>query len=126
MTTLYIAGPMTGYPDLNFAAFDEAAEQLRAAGYDVINPADEDRRLGIDNSDAAQKLMGEAEFNEAMKRDIPLVLSVDGVALLPGWRKSRGANIEHDVCRAIGNPAMNVNAWLFKASKEQSLLSRSN
>lgn len=117
---------MTGYPDLNFAAFDEAAAQLRAAGYDVINPADGDRELGIDTSDAAQKLAGEKEFNEAMKRDIPLVLGADGVALLHGWRRSRGANIEHDVCRAIGNPAMTVEAWLFQASKQKSLALRSN
>lgn len=125
MTTLYIAGPMSGYEDFNFPAFDEAAEQLTAAGYDVINPAEEDRKLGIDPS-MPQSLFTEQDYHEAMKRDIPLVLSVDGVALLPGWRRSRGANIEHDVCRAIGNPAMMVEAWLFKASKEKSLLSRSN
>lgn len=116
---------MSGYEDFNFPAFDEAAEELRAAGYDVVNPAEEDRKLGIDPS-MPQSLFTEADFNEAMKRDIPLVLSVDGVALLPGWRRSRGANIEHDVCRAIGNPAMTVQAWLFQASKERALISRSN
>jgi hypothetical protein len=125
VTTLYIAGPMTGYQDFNFPAFDEAAEQLRAAGYDVINPADVDRSLGIDPA-VASLHPSEQAFHEAMKRDIPLVLSADGIALLTGWRQSRGALVEYDVCRAIGHPAMNVDAWLFRASKEQSLLSRSN
>jgi hypothetical protein len=116
---------MTGYQDFNFPAFDEAAEQLRAAGYDVINPADVDRSLGIDPQ-VASLMPTEEAFNAAMRRDIPLVLSADGVALLMGWRQSRGAVIEHDVCRAIGNPAMTVAAWLFKASTEQSLSLRSN
>jgi hypothetical protein len=116
---------MTGIEDFNFPAFDEAAELLRAAGYDVINPADVDRSLGIDPK-VAQITFQESDYNAAMRRDIPLVLGADGVALLHGWRRSRGANIEHDVCRAIGNPAMTVEAWLFRASKEKSLALRSN
>lgn len=37
---IYDSGPMTGLPGLNFPAFDAAAKQLRAAGYDVVNPAE--------------------------------------------------------------------------------------
>lgn len=37
---LYIAGPMTGLPDLDFPAFHEAAAKLRAQGHEVINPAE--------------------------------------------------------------------------------------
>ena len=33
MTRIYIAGPMTGYPELNFPAFHAAANSLRAQGY---------------------------------------------------------------------------------------------
>jgi hypothetical protein len=38
VTTLYIAGPMTGIPDSNYPAFNQAEIELRAAGYDVLNP----------------------------------------------------------------------------------------
>ena len=37
---IYIAGPMTGLPELNFPAFHAEAARLRAFGYEVINPAE--------------------------------------------------------------------------------------
>ncbi|MFG9313326.1 DUF4406 domain-containing protein [Pseudomonas aeruginosa] len=37
---IYIAGPMTGYKDYNFPAFNAQAEALRGLGYHVENPAD--------------------------------------------------------------------------------------
>ena len=40
LPTLYIAGPMRGYPDHNFPAFRAAAAALRRAGYGVVNPAE--------------------------------------------------------------------------------------
>lgn len=37
---LYIAGPMTGYPDANYPAFHVARDALLAHGYQVVSPAD--------------------------------------------------------------------------------------
>lgn len=37
---VYISGPMSGLPDLNFPAFNAAAQQLRELGLDAVNPAD--------------------------------------------------------------------------------------
>lgn len=39
---LYISGPMTDMPNHNYLAFNEAAKQLREAGYEVLNPAELD------------------------------------------------------------------------------------
>ncbi|WP_149528154.1 DUF4406 domain-containing protein, partial [Escherichia coli] len=36
---IYIAGPMTGYPDYNRAAFNAKASALMAEGHIVLNPA---------------------------------------------------------------------------------------
>jgi hypothetical protein len=36
----YVAGPMTGIKDFNYPAFNAVAEDLRAQGYEVENPAD--------------------------------------------------------------------------------------
>ena len=45
---IYIAGPMSGYPDLNWDAFDEKEKQLTSAGFEVVNPARMDREIGLD------------------------------------------------------------------------------
>ena len=37
---VYLAGPMTGLPQFNFPAFDNAEKDLQARGYDVVPPAD--------------------------------------------------------------------------------------
>lgn len=119
MTILYLAGPMTGYPEFNFPAFDEAAAELRAVGYEVINPAEVDRALGFDPR--SEDEYTDENYHAAMRRDIPLVMKADGVALLPGWRASRGANLEHDVARAIGNQAMTVRAWVYAATRQRAV-----
>ncbi len=46
--TIYIAGPMSGYPQYNFPAFDEARDELRENGWQVVSPADMDREHGLD------------------------------------------------------------------------------
>lgn len=38
--TTYLAGPMTGLPDLNFPTFHARAAELRALGHEVVNPAE--------------------------------------------------------------------------------------
>ena len=38
--TIYVSGPMSGLPDLNFPAFHAAAAELRALGHTVVNPAE--------------------------------------------------------------------------------------
>lgn len=89
MKRIYIAGPMTGLPDLNFPAFNAAAAQLRAVGYHVENPAE----INPDK---------EAEWIDCMERDLPQLMTCDAVFALPGWRNSKGARIEVCVARAKG------------------------
>ncbi len=89
---LYIAGPMTGIEDFNYPAFNAAAKRLRAQGHDVINPAEND------NGDTSQP------WSYYMRLDIHHVLNVEGVAVLPGWKESRGARLEVTVATALGLP----------------------
>lgn len=86
---LYIAGPMTGYAELNFPAFHAEAARLRALGFEIVNPAEI-------NTDPT------AEWLECMRADIKQLVDCDGVALLPGWEQSRGAPIEHNLARDLG------------------------
>ena len=101
---IYIAGPMTGLPDFNYPAFFTAAEQLSALGHDVVNPARE-----WDGKPSA-------EWSDYMRRGITDVCTCDGVALLPGWTESKGAQIECDVADALGLVVRLVDRWLEAAS----------
>ena len=78
---IYIAGPMRGYEDYNFPAFDAAAEILQAAGNEVVNPAQMDRDIGFDPKTAEVS----AEFlRDAMRRDLAAICECDGIAMLDG------------------------------------------
>lgn len=102
MAKLYIAGPMTGYPQFNFPAFHEAAFTLRALGMEVVSPAEMDEEHGV--ADAALKskdgklidgkVAGQT-WGDLLARDVKIVADmVDGIALLRGWEHSKGAKLE--------------------------------
>ena len=101
MKILYVAGPMTGLPDFNYPAFRKAAQQLRAAGYGVRNPTEVAVPKGFTPS-----------WEWYMRRTLKMMLDADGIAVLPGWRKSRGASIEVDTGDRIGIPSATVSVWL--------------
>lgn len=93
---LYLAGPMSGLPDFNFPAFHAAAARLRAQGYVVINPAE------LDDGDTSHS------WDYYMRRDIPMLLTAQAVAVLPGWEQSRGATLEVTIARALGMPVLDA------------------
>lgn len=93
---LYLAGPMSGLPDFNFPAFHAAAARLRALGHDVVNPAEND------HGDTSKP------WSHYMRQDIAHVLAVDALAMLPGWRASRGATLEVTVARALDVPVLDA------------------
>lgn len=98
--TVYIAGPMRGYPKFNFPAFDAARDAWLAKGWKVISPADLDREIdGFDPESPTQEVQPMAYY---MRRDIEALLECTAVAFLPGWRKSQGATLEHTVAVALG------------------------
>lgn len=87
----YIAGPMSGLPEFNHPAFAAKAAELRAAGVDVINPAEFDAEIGLDQPWAVY-----------LRRDLVLLAErCDAVVLLPGWERSKGARLEHHVATEL-------------------------
>ena len=86
---VYIAGPMTGIPEMNFPAFHAVAAALRALGHEVVNPAE----LNPDTSKS---------WAECMRVDIAQLVTCDAVALLPGWSQSRGVAIEFQLAIDLG------------------------
>lgn len=91
---IYIAGPMRGFPNFNFHAFDVAAYELRRNGWLVANPAEFDRALGFD----PQKSLEENHFDvsAAIMRDLNLITyECSAIFMLDGWQYSKGAKLEH-------------------------------
>lgn len=86
---IYVAGPMAGMPELNFPAFNEAARTLRSFGLEVVNPAE--LNVGIEGNWAA-----------CMRNDVRELVTCDTLALLPGWERSRGAQVENRLARDLG------------------------
>jgi hypothetical protein len=95
---LYLAGPISGHPDGNAAAFAEAEQYLRDAGYDVVNPR-RDVPLGTAHTAAMY-----ADLRQLLER-------CTGVALLTGWEESPGACLEVLVAGAVGYPIRGWRAW---------------
>jgi len=81
---------MTGLPEHNFPAFHAAAERLRKAGWEVVNPAE--------NFGGRTDLPRERYLRE----DVAQLVRCDAIALLPGWENSRGAKLEYLLARELG------------------------
>ena len=92
---LYLSGKMSGLTDMGFGLFNRVTEQLRAIGYDVVNPVEI-------NDDP------EAEWLSCIKVDLDYLATCDGIALLPNWRDSFGAQIEHLAAQRLGLAVLNV------------------
>lgn len=86
---VYIAGPMSGLPALNYPAFHAAAAQLRAAGYEVENPAE-------NPAPPCHSWLG------YMRMSLTQIARCDAVVRLPGWELSNGAYIEVGLAVDIG------------------------
>lgn len=92
----YLGGPMRGYPDLNFKMFAWAAHMLRSKGFTVWNPAEHANYL-------------KSSFGECMVEDLDAIIhKCRKIALLPGWNKSLGANMEVFVAFATAKEAVEI------------------
>ncbi len=114
---LYLAGPMRGYPELNFPAFHAAAAKLRAEGHTVFSPAERDNlRHGTDISkgNVTGDLVIAArdhgfDLRVALGDDLDWICTqADGVAVMPGWESSLGATAEVAVAKALGLEVLEV------------------
>jgi hypothetical protein len=92
----YLCGPMRGYKDLNKSMFTWAAMVLRASGFTLWNPSENDSYL-------------KSSFAQCMTADLNAVINeCRNIVLLPGWRKSLGANMEVFVAFACGKSAVEL------------------
>ncbi|NAX17199.1 MULTISPECIES: DUF4406 domain-containing protein [unclassified Vibrio] len=84
---IYIAGPMTGFPEFNKPEFFKAEFKLRCDNYTVLNPA---------------ILPDGLQHHEYMEICLPMVRVSNAVYMLKGWEKSKGAVMEHEYAKDLG------------------------
>lgn len=103
MITLYIAGPMTGLPEFNYPAFNQAEKELKARGYITLNPAS-----NVPNNPNPTWL-------DFMRMSLVQISQADGLALLDNWESSKGARIEVDLSHNLGLDVRPLKNWIFNA-----------
>lgn len=112
---VYLAGPMTGLPSLNFPAFKAAAEDLRGFGISVYNPAEWEYTEWDTEYTFAGQAIAVRQVHPHAVRDFDLHTAfvdyaayichtADVVLVLPGWVHSPGATAEVALAQAIGKP----------------------
>lgn len=84
---VYIAGKMTGLPDLGRPKFQAAAKKLREDGFVVLNPAE---------------LPDGMPGDRYMPICLAMVTAADAVYLLNNWRESPGAILERSFAQYQG------------------------
>lgn len=106
-TTVYLSGPMSGLPDLNYPTFHAAAHALRKIGYTVVNPAE----FTTDTTN-----MTEAQAWRAyMQVDIKALVECDGIVMLPAWTESRGATLERNIAIGLHMRVMTLTDAILEA-----------
>lgn len=103
--TLYIAGPMSGYPDCNYPFFNEVEGRLEDVGFKVVNPA----RVHIDQ---------QHHYVDLIREDLRQMLEAHGVATLENWWESTGARNEVQVAGILKMPVRPWQDWLERAGQE--------
>ncbi|WAH39252.1 DUF3850 domain-containing protein [Alicyclobacillus dauci] len=101
---VYISGPMSGIAEFNRPVFDNAAEMLREAGYNVFNPG-------------AVRING--EWEDFMRHDIKAQMDCDVVVLLQNWHMSRGSQLEVYLAKQLGIRVCELDDFLNKRYVEE-------
>ncbi len=97
---LYLCGPITGMPNYNRDAFNDAESALRSAGFDVFNPTK--NGMPVDSP-----------WEMHMRADIAQMMVCDGLAVLKGAHFSRGAQIEIQLAMELKiQPIRALEYWL--------------
>lgn len=84
---IFLSGKMTGLPDFGRVAFREAEQQLRSAGWEVLNPA---------------VLPTGISREKCLPITLAMLDAADAIYMLRGWEDSAGARIELDYAKYQG------------------------
>ena len=86
---IYISGPISSDP-YHEEKFKRAEKILRGMGHEPINPA------------AVGKAWQCVTYKEYLDNDLRLLEECDGIFMLRGWQRSKGARLEHNYAKTTG------------------------
>ena len=84
---IYIAGRMSGMPNNGYDQFDRKAVQLRAAGWDVVSPAEADVASGL----SPERDFTRLDYMQAARRDLTLIKTCSAIYMMDDYEESPGA-----------------------------------
>lgn len=97
--TWYLSGPMSGLPDGNLPAFRETTARLRSLGLKIISPHELDETIEV---------VGVC-WADYLRRDLAVLAGqCQGVIVMSGWTRSKGAQLEVHVARCLGMPVLSA------------------
>ena len=100
-STIYIAGPMRGYPQYNYEEFFYWSRMFRTSGYKVLNPAAKDVDKWLDDG----WVFSEDEWELVIEEDLQWIKDeADALFMLHGWEDSEGANMEKELADDLDLP----------------------
>ena len=86
---IYISGPVSGLDEADVRMSFRAAEwRLQGEGHEVVNP------VRLCSSDWS--------WGKCMRVCITALMGCDAVYMLKGWKRSKGARLEHFVALKLG------------------------
>ena len=115
----YIANKMTGIPYFNAPWFDYAEAALKKLGYEMFNPAQHDRSLGLDpmlcpNGTQEEALAaGGVGLRKVLGDDATWITENSEFLILgPDWHRSPGAIFELALHQALRLPAWEFDVFI--------------
>ncbi len=103
---VYLAGPMTGYPEFNRAGFAEGEGYALDRGWKVVSPQNTNpsHQGPCPTGERQTTAAGSHPYGCWVKASLRMLLDCDAVLMLPGWQASTGASLEHRVAHTSGMP----------------------
>jgi len=92
---IYVAGKYTGDVDSNIEAASRVAGILWEAGHAVICPH---------ANTAHFEKKWDVSWEQYLEGDLNMISRCDALVMVPGWKTSRGANLEHAYAEQLGIP----------------------
>jgi hypothetical protein len=90
---VYISGPIEKDPD-HAEKFAAAFVEISRAGHNPVSPVDTGRALKY-------RMGREPTWQEYMREDIKALMDCDGIFMLDGWNRSKGARVEKELAEEL-------------------------